>query len=217
MAVLGNQTQSPAAVTAPHDDLAVASDPADGVVAAPPEDLLAEVPSTPAATEVPAATAPAEASLADTETGAPVLPEESVLIDVEAEASVLAAGAASRDTESEAPSRAAAASWGNETLRTADLVSAGGHSRAPAARADRVRLAAGVLAIAAAILALAGLSVIYQTVSESSSFRLADYPWDRWYVILGAVVDLVAGACLVIPRTKRFIGPGILLGAVAVS
>ena len=218
MAALGSQPPSPAAVTALPDDLAVASDPGDGVVAAPPEDLLAEVPSPPAATEVPAATAPGQANLAETETEAAVPPEEPVLIDVGAGASVLAAGAAARGTESEAPSRAAAASAGNEKLLTADLVSAGGHSRPPAARADRPRLAAGVLAITAAILALAGLSVTYQTVSGgTSSFRLADYSWNMWYVILGAGVDLVAGACLVIPRTKRFVGPGILLGNVAVS
>ncbi len=36
-------------------------------------------------------------------------------------------------------------------------------------------------------------------------------------VFLGAMVDLVAGACLIIPGTRRLIGPGILLGNVAVS
>ncbi len=218
MAALGSQTPSLSAVTALPDDLAAAPDPADEIVAAPPKDVLAEVPSTAAATEVPAATPPAEASPADMETEAPGLAEESVLAGVEAEVSLPAAGAVSRDTESEAPARAAAAGRGGETLRTADLVSAGGRPRAPAAPADVARLAAGVLAITAAVLALAGLLAIYQTVSEgTSSFRLLDYSWDKWYAILSAVVDLVAGACLVIPRTKRFIGPGILLGNVAVS
>jgi hypothetical protein len=217
-AALGSLTQSPAAVTAPPDDLAAAPDPADGVVAAPPEDLLAEVPGTLAATEVPAAAAPAEASPADTETEAPVLPDEPALADVEAGVHVPAAGAASADTESAAPAPAATAGRGSETLRTADLISAGSRPPAPAAVADVPRLAAGVLAITAAILAVAGLSAIYHTVSGStSSYRLADYSWTTWYVILGAGVDLVAGACLVIPRTKRFIGPGILLGNVAVS
>lgn len=217
-AALGRHTQSPAAVSAPPDDLAAAPAPADGVVAAPPEDLLPEIPSTLPATEVPASTAPAEASPADTETEAPVLPEESALADVEAEVPVTAARAASADTESEAPAPPATVDRESETLRTADLISAGSRSRAPAALADISRPAAGVLAITAAILAFAGLSVIYQTVSGgTSSYRLADYSWTTWYVILGAVIDLVAGVCLVIPRTKRLIGPGILLGNVAVS
>jgi Caspase domain len=230
-AALGSQTQSPAAVTAPPGDLSAAPAPADRAFAAPPEDLLAEALSTLPASEAPAA--PAEARPADTETEAPVPTAELMSAQAEAELSVPAiepappdmeaevpgpASEAPADTESEVLSPTVTAGRGSETLRPTDLISAGSHSRAPGVLADLSRLAAGVLAITAAILAVAGLSAIYQTLGDgTSSYRLADYSWTTWSVVLGAVVDLIAGACLVIPRTRRFIGPGILLGYVAVS
>ena len=64
-------------------------------------------------------------------------------------------------------------------------------------------------------MAVAGLFPYYQ--SGSSSFALATYYRNTWSVLLGAVVDVVAGTCLIIPATRRLIGPGILLGNVAVS
>jgi hypothetical protein len=221
-------------MSAPPDDLAAAPARADAVVTASPEPRPAEVPSTLPATEVPAATAPAEASPAgpEAEVPAPVAElappdvateppgplEEPALAEVEAEPPVLAAAAASADAGAEAPAPAATAVRDSETPPTADLIPAGSRSQAPAEVADLSRFVAGVLAITAAILAFAGLFTIYQTVSGgTSSYRLADYSWTRWYVILGAVVDLVAGVCLILPRTKRLIGPGILLGNVAVS
>src|SRR5262249_18331494 len=86
----------------------------------------------------------------------------------------------------------------------------------PTEPADRLRQAAGVLAITAGILGFFALSPTYATVSQGS-YSLGGLSFTKWYVILGAIIDLVAGACLLAPRTRRLIGPGILLGNVAVS
>jgi hypothetical protein len=68
----------------------------------------------------------------------------------------------------------------------------------------------------AATLDVAGLFPTYQTGGQAS-YSLGGLSFTRWYVILAAVADLVAGACLFAPRTRRLIGPGILLGDVAIS
>ena len=82
--------------------------------------------------------------------------------------------------------------------------------------ADRLRQVAGALAITAAILGFVSLGPTYATVS-GVGYNLAGLAFTGWYVILGATMDLVAGASLLAPRTRRLIGPGILLGNVAVS
>jgi len=86
----------------------------------------------------------------------------------------------------------------------------------PAEAIDRLRQGAGALAITAAILGIAGLFPTYRTGSEGN-YSLADLTFTKWYVILAAVVDLVAGAVMFAPATRRLIGPGFLLGNVAVS
>jgi hypothetical protein len=103
----------------------------------------------------------------------------------------------------------------SETPRTVGPTTTARRAPGSAERADPLRLAAGALAIIAAIVAVAGLFPYYQ--SGSSSFTLATYYWNTWSVLLGAVVDVVAGTCLIVPGTRRLIGPGILLGNVAVS
>jgi len=86
----------------------------------------------------------------------------------------------------------------------------------PVEPADRLRRVAAALAITAVILGFASLRPTYQTLN-GSSYNLAGLAFVAWPVILGAVVDLVAAACLLAPGTRRLIGPGILLGNVAVS
>jgi hypothetical protein len=87
-----------------------------------------------------------------------------------------------------------------------------GHDAAPQARDDRRVLAAGGLAIAGAMLGVAGLFPHYQ-----DSYSLVADSWTMWYVVIVAALTLTAGACMLIPRTRRLIGPGLLLGAVAAS
>ena len=116
------------------------------------------------------------------------------------------------ELEAETPAPAVPQS---DTPRTAGPTTTARRGPGPAERADPLRLAAGALAIVAAVAAVAGLFPYYQ--SGSSSFALATYYWSTWSVLLGAVVDVVAGTCLIVPGTRRLIGPGILLGNVAVS
>ncbi|GAA3787625.1 hypothetical protein GCM10022403_022900 [Streptomyces coacervatus] len=94
----------------------------------------------------------------------------------------------------------------------------------PAARGKRVAgrtatllasIVPGLLAILAAALLITG------TIQEGHSdgyFTYGDPPWSVfWYVITMAVVSLAAGICVLLPRTKALIGPGILLGTAAAS
>jgi hypothetical protein len=136
--------------------------------------------------------------------------------DVKAEVPGPASEPAPAGAGTKAPAPVAAARPGNEPLRATDLSTVSSRSQAAGLLADLPRTLAGVLAISAALLGWAGLSPLYRT-SSGSAFALASFLPTKWYVILAAVVDLVAGACLLIPRTKRLIGPGLLLGNAAVS
>jgi hypothetical protein len=42
-------------------------------------------------------------------------------------------------------------------------------------------------------------------------------PGVQWYVLVVAAVALAAGVCVLLPRTRRLVGPGLLLGIVAAS
>jgi hypothetical protein len=88
--------------------------------------------------------------------------------------------------------------------------------------ADRARTlmrVAGELAILSAALLIAGLlpryrgsNALWEELSYDSGAQ-----WYVWYACTMAVLVLGAGVCTVAPRTRRFVGPGLLLGAAAAS
>jgi len=199
-----------------------AETPAPTATLAPPSDLEAE---TPAPTAEPAQrraeTKPPGLAADDalpqdrTEPSAQAEPP-SPSADVKAEVPGPASEPARAGARTKAPAPVAAAAPGSEPPRATDLSTVGGRSQAAGLLADLPRTLAGVLAISAALLGWASLSPLYRT-SSGSAFALASFLPTKWYVILAAVVDLVAGACLLLPRTKQLVGPGLLLGNVAVS
>jgi hypothetical protein len=77
---------------------------------------------------------------------------------------------------------------------------------------DRLRLATGGLAMVAALLMIAGLSPEFL-----DGAALVSVPEGAWYVWIMAVLTLGAATCLLAPRTRRVIGPGLLLPAAAAS
>ena len=86
------------------------------------------------------------------------------------------------------------------------------HGAASEAPVDRRLLVAGGLAMAGAVLTVVGLFPVYR-----GTFRLTDVPTITWSTFIIAALALSAGICIFVPRTKRLIGPGLLLGAVATS
>jgi hypothetical protein len=187
-AALGSQPPSPAGATSPQSTPATAL-PAAGAATAPPM-APAETGSPPPNVMAPPAGRATEA------------PEATAAADPPPAVSA-APPAVSAEKEAEAPAPPPA-------------TQAAKPPPPPAEPADRLRLVAGALAITAAILGIAALFPTYLTVSQVG-YSLGGLPFTRWYVILVAVADLVAGACLLAPRTRRLIGPGILLGDVAIS
>ena len=81
------------------------------------------------------------------------------------------------------------------------------------AQDDRWLLVAGLLAIAGAALPLLGLIPAYQF---GKTLRV-EQPWSPWYTVAVAVAAVAAGGCTLLPRTRRIIGPGLLLGIAASS
>jgi hypothetical protein len=88
-------------------------------------------------------------------------------------------------------------------------------------RTDRgaMRRLAGELAILGAALLVAGLLPDYRGSESLLEKQSYDASAERylWHVLTIAVLVLVAGVCIFVPRTRRVIGPGLLLGAVAAS
>jgi hypothetical protein len=84
------------------------------------------------------------------------------------------------------------------------------HGGASAASGDGGLLVAGGLAIVAALLAVAALFPIYW-----ADFRLGDLPADTWNILILAALVIGAGISILDPRTRRLVGPGLLLGAAA--
>jgi hypothetical protein len=82
----------------------------------------------------------------------------------------------------------------------------------PQAHVDRLLLAAGGLAAVGAALTFAALFPAY--VGDFQQTSLTALVWTQ--LILSAL-QLSAAICLFVPRTRRLIGPGLLLGAVAVA
>jgi hypothetical protein len=87
------------------------------------------------------------------------------------------------------------------------------------ARADRRLLVAGELAIVGAALLVVGLFPAYEWTDSLWKGRpdRDDMRWYALYVIILAALVLGAGICTLIPRTRRWIGPGLMLGVVAAS
>jgi TIR domain len=98
---------------------------------------------------------------------------------------------------------------------------ADGYDRAAAQGSDDRRLlVAGELAIVGAALLVVGLFPTYEYTDSLWKGRPGDRPDMRWYalyVVILAALALGAGACTLMPRTRRLTGPGLLLGIVAAS
>jgi hypothetical protein len=90
---------------------------------------------------------------------------------------------------------------------------------APQARVDRRLLVAGQVAILGAALLIAGLFPAYEWTDSLWTGRTdrGDMRWYALYTVILAILVVVAGICTAIPRTRRLIGPGLLLGIVAAS
>lgn len=88
-------------------------------------------------------------------------------------------------------------------------------------RTDRgasLRLA-GELAVLGAALLVVGLLPDYRGSESLLEKQTYDASTERymWHALTIAVLVLIAGVCILVSRTRRVIGPGLLLGAVAAS
>ena len=88
------------------------------------------------------------------------------------------------------------------------------HRAPPRPYGDRLLLIAGGLAIVGAVLGVVGLFPSFISDAQRP-FSLWSLPEARWYVIIASAVELTAGICIFAPRTRRLIGPGLLLGTAA--
>jgi hypothetical protein len=78
---------------------------------------------------------------------------------------------------------------------------------------------AGELAILSAALLVAGLLPDYKgsnSLLEEANYR-SSTEWYVWHTLTLVALLLVVGACIFVVRTRRLIGPGLLLGVVAAS
>jgi uncharacterized caspase-like protein len=78
--------------------------------------------------------------------------------------------------------------------------------------ADKGLIVAGGLAIVGAALTFASL---FST--SAGGFQPTSLPALVWTQLILSAVQLTAGICLLVPRTRRLIGPGLLLGGVAIA
>lgn len=81
-----------------------------------------------------------------------------------------------------------------------------------ATRRDRLRDVAGAGAIASALLSVTAVFTDYEEDTP-----VLDIPELFWSTLIGATVAAVAGAMMFLPRTRRLIGPGFLIGAAAAA
>jgi len=101
------------------------------------------------------------------------------------------------------------------TLPSADV----DHVTAAQRSDDRRLLVAGELAIVGAALLVVGLFGRYEWTDSLWTGRGGE-PEMRWFVMYALILAALvvgAGACTLLPRTRRLIGPGLLLGIVAAS
>jgi hypothetical protein len=96
--------------------------------------------------------------------------------------------------------------------RTERATTAERGTQAGQARYDRRLRVAGGLAIAGGALMVVALFPAY-----SGSYRLVSFPSERWSTLIMAALALGAGACMLVPRMGRVIGPGLLLGVAAAA
>src|SRR4029450_8070229 len=84
---------------------------------------------------------------------------------------------------------------------------------------DNRLLAAGGLAIVSAALLFLGLFPAYiDGHALASDYENNWYAADNiWYAVIVAVLASTAAVCSFVPRTRRLVGPGLLLGTVAAS
>ncbi|HEY2956612.1 MAG TPA: caspase family protein [Actinomycetota bacterium] len=169
----------------------VAEAPGPAVVPAPP----------PAATEAPpvASSAPKQAPAGR---GAAAVPRAASPAPAPREAKARAGAAATAEP-------AATATPGPARTTTAGVAAAVPPVAGPAAPPDRLGRLAGQLAIAAAALLVAGLFPSYQWSAPLSSVS----PEAVAPTLILAALAATAGACTLVPRTQRVVGPGLLLGA----
>jgi hypothetical protein len=80
---------------------------------------------------------------------------------------------------------------------------------------DLLRIAGGLM-IAGAVVRFVGLFLPYLP-TDGQNFLLVHGSWSRWYGLVITAITLTAGICMLMPRTRRLIGPGLLLGAVPVA
>ena len=93
------------------------------------------------------------------------------------------------------------------------------HVTAARQRGNRRLLVAGGLAIVGAALLVAGLFPSYEWNDSLWAGRGGE-PEMRWFVMYALILAALvvgAGVCTLLPRTRRLIGPGLLLGIVAAS
>jgi hypothetical protein len=182
------------------------------VVAAASEALAGEAPP-PAVAEAPPA-----AKESSAEASAPAVAEVAAPAAAEAPPSVAEPALAARGAAAAAPSvpssppAQAATPPAQADAATAEVGPAAAPARAPgevAAAPDRLGRLAGQLAIAAAVLLVAGLLPSYQwgtTLRWVSPEAVAP-------VLILAALAATAGACTLVLRGRRVVGPGLLLGA----
>jgi hypothetical protein len=87
-----------------------------------------------------------------------------------------------------------------------------GSSSASPDRGSGLLVAAGIVAIVGAVMLF--LSMFPPFLAGSP---LADHSANTWQTVIEAVAAAVAGSCLLAPRTRELIGPGLLFGAIATA
>lgn len=115
------------------------------------------------------------------------------------------------DAVATAPQRGRPGKQQDASLRAASPVPTGPPVAAPKVRVARFLLAAGGLAIVGAALVFLALFLDF----TQGGSHLAESPANRWFGVITAALGVGAGVCIFVPRTRRLIGPGLLLGGVA--
>ncbi|MEP6527784.1 MAG: caspase family protein [Nocardioidaceae bacterium] len=179
-------------------------EPAPGPTVTPPETAPAEPQraTLPSATGT-AATTPPEAPPERDGLG----PKDTLLPDASQVASPAAPTGATTP-----PSAPAGGAVEGSAARPRRSTARKGRDEPSQARDDRYLLVAGGLAIVGAALMVVGLGLTYL-----DGRQLGDLPEALRYILIVAAMASIAGICIMVPRTRPLIGPGLLLGTVAAS
>jgi TIR domain-containing protein len=124
----------------------------------------------------------------------------------------------SRDRQGPRISSAGGAVMGPAAAPRLPLADAG-HRAAAQGSDDRRLVVAGELAIVGAALLVVGLFPGYEWNDSLWTGRRgeSEMRWFALYALILAALVVGAGACTLLPRTRRLIGPGLLLGIVTAS